>query len=231
MFAATSCPNNIAVAFRFRHFLPNGSLPFRRTIAKLKSRYKKKGANSDIFNVAFFYISLFFLIFAPLNIFTMIQEEIAELFFKNKKTLAVAESCTGGYLSHLITSVPGSSEFFKGSVVSYSNEIKRSVLNVRELNLKKHGAVSEFVVNDMAINTMGLFDVDYTIATSGIAGPGGGSEEKPVGTVWICVATTTRFNSKIHHFDPNLSRVEIIHQAAEAALQMLKDELLTDLGK
>ncbi len=160
-----------------------------------------------------------------------IQEEIAELFFKNKKTLAVAESCTGGYLSHLITSVPGSSEFFKGSVVSYSNEIKRSVLNVRELNLKKHGAVSEFVVNDMAINTMGLFDVDYSIATSGIAGPGGGSEEKPVGTVWICVATTTRFNAQLHHFDPNMSRVEIIHKAAETALQMLKEELLKDLGE
>ncbi len=155
----------------------------------------------------------------------MIQNEIAELFFKNKKTLAVAESCTGGYLSHLITSVPGSSEFFKGAVVSYSNEIKRSVLNVRELNLKKHGAVSEFVVNDMAINTMGLFDVDYSIATSGIAGPGGGSEEKPVGTVWICVAT------QLHHFDPNLSRVEIIHKAAETALQMLKEELLKDLGE
>ena len=135
------------------------------------------------------------------------------------------------YLSHLITSVPGSSEFFKGSVVSYSNEIKRSVLNVRELNLKKHGAVSEFVVNDMAINTMGLFDVDYSIATSGIAGPGGGSEEKPVGTVWICVATTTRFNAQLHHFDPNLSRVEIIHKAAETALQMLKEELLKDFGE
>lgn len=159
----------------------------------------------------------------------MIQNEIAELFFKNKKTLAVAESCTGGYLSHLITSVPGSSEFFKGSVVSYANEIKRSILNVRELNLKKHGAVSEFVVNDMAINTMGLFDVDYSIATSGIAGPGGGTEEKPVGTVWICVATTTRFNARLHQFDPNSSRLEIIHKSAEAALQMLKEELLKDL--
>lgn len=159
----------------------------------------------------------------------MIQEEIAELFFKNKKTLAVAESCTGGYLSHLITSVPGSSDFFKGSVVSFTNEIKRSILNVRELNLKKHGAVSEFVVNDMAINTMGLFDTDYSIATSGIAGPGGASEGKPVGTVWICVATTTRFNSKLFNFDTKLSRIEIIHQAAEAALQMLKEELLLDI--
>ncbi len=100
---------------------------------------------------------------------------------------------------------------------------------MRELNLKKHGAVSEFVVNDMAINTMGLFDVDYSIATSGIAGPGGGTEEKPVGTVWICVATTTRFNARLHQFDPNSSRLEIIHKSAEAALQMLKEELLKDL--
>lgn len=160
-----------------------------------------------------------------------IQDEIAGLFFDNHKTLAVAESCTGGYLSHLITSVPGSSAFFKGSIVSYSNEIKRSILNVRELNLKKHGAVSEFVVNDMAINMMGLFDVDYSISTSGIAGPDGGSEEKPVGTVWVCVASTTRFTNKLFHFDPQLNRMEIIHKAAEAALEMLKEELLQDLRK
>ncbi len=161
----------------------------------------------------------------------MIQEEIAEIFFKTKKTLAVAESCTGGYLSHLITSVPGCSEFFMGSVVSYSNEAKRSILNVRELNLKKHGAVSEFVVNDMAINTMGLFDVDYSIATSGIAGPLGGTDEKPVGTVWICVATTTRFNAKVYHFDPELGRIGIAQKASETALEMLKEELEKDIDK
>ncbi|MCQ2272939.1 MAG: CinA family protein [Bacteroidales bacterium] len=161
----------------------------------------------------------------------MIQEEIAEIFFKTKKTLAVAESCTGGYLSHLITSVPGCSEFFMGSVVSYSNEAKRSILNVRELNLKKHGAVSEFVVNDMAINTMGLFDVDYSIATSGIAGPSGGTDEKPVGTVWICVATTTRFNAKVYHFDPELGRIGIAQKASETALEMLKEELEKDIDK
>ncbi|MEG2070690.1 MAG: CinA family protein, partial [Bacteroidales bacterium] len=129
----------------------------------------------------------------------------------------------------LITSVPGSSQFFKGSIVSYSNDIKREILNVRELNLKKHGAVSEFVVNDMAINCMGLFDTDYSVAVSGIAGPSGGTVEKPVGTVWIAVATTTRITTKQFNFGTNGGRKKIIERAAIAALNMLRIELLKDL--
>ena len=157
------------------------------------------------------------------------EEVIAGLLKKLKKNLAFAESCTGGYLSHLITSVPGCSEFFKGSIVCYSNAIKREILNVRELNLKKFGAVSEQVVCDMAINTMGLFDVDYTVAVSGIAGPGGGTPEKPVGTVWIAVATTTRITTKEFHFASIGGRERVIQRASVAALNMLRLELLKDL--
>lgn len=150
-------------------------------------------------------------------------EQIAKILIAHKATLAVAESCTGGYLSHLITSMPGSSKFYKGAVVSYSNEIKKEVLNVRELNLKKHGAVSEFVVNDMAINLMGLYDVDFTIATSGIAGPDGGTSEKPVGTVWIAIATTKRIVAKMLQIDKSFTRLQIIETASNEALKIFLD--------
>jgi nicotinamide-nucleotide amidase len=149
-----------------------------------------------------------------------LEEVIGKILLRKKGKLAVAESCTGGYLAHLITSVPGSSQYFEGGLVSYSNEVKHSILNVRELNLKKHGAVSEFVVNDMAINTMGLFDVDYTIAISGIAGPGGGTPEKPVGTVWIAVANPMKVVAEKFTFGTEGGREVIIQRAARTALYM-----------
>jgi len=150
---------------------------------------------------------------------------VSSLMKKNKKKLAIAESCTGGYISHLITSMPGSSQFFEGAIVSYSNDIKRDILNVRETNLKKHGAVSEMVVTDMALNTMSLFETDYAIATSGIAGPGGGTEEKPIGLVWIAVATPTKVVTQKFLFGKNGGREVIIKRAAMAALNMLRVEL------
>ncbi|MDR2980360.1 MAG: competence/damage-inducible protein A [Bacteroidales bacterium] len=149
------------------------------------------------------------------------EDEIGKKLRKIKKTLTLAESCTGGYIAHRITSVPGSSHYFKGSIVSYSNEIKRRILNVREVNLKKYGAVSEPVVSDMAINSMDLFDTDFSIAVSGIAGPDGGTEEKPVGTVWIAVATTTRIQTELFHFGTAGGRQTLIERAAVAAMNML----------
>lgn len=156
-------------------------------------------------------------------------EAVSNTMKKNKKKLAIAESCTGGYISHLITSLPGSSQFFEGSIVSYSNEIKREILNVREVNLKKHGAVSEFVVTDMAINTMSLFETDYAIATSGVAGPSGGTEEKPIGLVWVAVATPTRVVTQKFLFGKNGGRDVIIKRAAMSALNMLRIELGKDV--
>jgi nicotinamide-nucleotide amidase len=113
--------------------------------------------------------------------------------------------------------------------VSYSNDIKRDLLNVREDNLKRRGAVSEPVVSDMALNAMGLFDVDYTIATSGIAGPDGGTPEKPVGTVWIAVATPVRLATQEFRFVSRMGRKQIIERAARAALNMLRIEIEKDL--
>ncbi len=154
---------------------------------------------------------------------------VGRLLAKAGKTMATAESCTGGYVAHLITSIPGSSRYFKGSIVSYSNEIKRDLLNVREDNLKRRGAVSEQVVSDMALNSMELFDVDYTIAVSGIAGPDGGTDEKPVGTVWIAVATPVRLVTKEFHFGNRSGRQQIIERSAHAALNMLRIEVEKDL--
>lgn len=158
-----------------------------------------------------------------------IQEVIGRLLANGDKKIATAESCTGGYIAHLITSVPGSSNYFEGSLVSYSNDVKRDLLNVREDNLKRRGAVSEQVVSDMALNCMGLFDVDYTIAVSGIAGPDGGTVEKPVGTVWIAVATPIRLVTKEFHFGNRTGRKQIVERAAQAALNMLRIEIEKDI--
>jgi nicotinamide-nucleotide amidase len=159
-----------------------------------------------------------------------LEEVVGRLLVKANKTLATAESCTGGYIAHLITKVPGSSRYFQGSLVSYSNEVKRDLLNVREDNLKRRGAVSEQVVSDMALNAMGLFDVDYTIATSGIAGPDGGTAQKPVGTVWIAIATPVRLITKEFHFGSHTGRQQIVERAAHAALNMLRIAIEQDLN-
>lgn len=110
---------------------------------------------------------------------------IGKLLQEKKATLAIAESCTGGYISHKITSVPGSSAYFNGAITPYQNEMKMKLLGVRKQTLIDHGAVSEETVKEMAENVRREFSADYGIATSGIAGPDGGTPEKPVGTIWI----------------------------------------------
>ena len=117
-----------------------------------------------------------------------IQEAIGKKLTLNKQTLSTAESCTGGYISHLITNIPGTSVYYKGAVIAYSNDIKESIINVRSETLQNFGAVSEETVKEMADGIRKKFKTDYAIATSGIAGPGGGTADKPVGTVWIAIA-------------------------------------------
>ena len=114
---------------------------------------------------------------------------LSELMKDNKVTLSTAESCTGGYISEQITKLAGSSTFFMGSVVAYSNQAKMNLLGVDEALINAHGAVSQFVVEAMAKGAQTVFNTDFAVATSGIAGPDGGTTEKPVGTVWIAVAT------------------------------------------
>lgn len=114
-----------------------------------------------------------------------LPDVIGRLLLNKNKTVALAESCSGGYISHLVTSVPGCSAYFNGAVIPYHNQFKVSQLDVREETLTMRGAVSEETVKEMARNVRRKYNSDFGLATSGIAGPGGGSEEKPVGTVWI----------------------------------------------
>ncbi|MEM9298421.1 MAG: competence/damage-inducible protein A [Bacteroidota bacterium] len=118
-----------------------------------------------------------------------IQEVVGGMLKNNQLTLATAESCTGGYLAHMITSVPGSSAYFQGSVIPYHNDHKTNLLGVKQNTLEEFGAVSEQTVIEMANGVRKKFNTGIGVATSGIAGPDGGSEEKPVGTVWIAIST------------------------------------------
>ncbi len=167
----------------------------------------------------------------PDNIFGYNNETMAEvigrmLVSKNKK-LAVAESCTGGYISHLITSVPGSSAFFYGSITAYSNLVKENVLGVNDKILAEFGAVSEQVAKEMAIGARKVFNADYAVATTGIAGPSGGTEEKPVGTIWIAVASEKNVIAMKFVFGDNRERN--ISRSSQTALQMLRKEILKEI--
>ena len=121
---------------------------------------------------------------------------IGQMLLKKRATLSTAESCTGGNIAHLITSVPGSSQYFKGSVVAYDNMVKTNILGTDNRLIEKHGAVSREVVESMAMGVKKLLKTDYAISTSGIAGPDGGTPEKPVGTVWIGLATPKKVLSE-----------------------------------
>ncbi len=138
------------------------------------------------------------------------------------KTVATAESCTGGYIAHLITSVAGCSEYYKGGVVAYTNEMKVNFLGVDAADIEQFGAVSEPVVRQMADGVMKLTGADYAIATTGVAGPGG-TEEKPVGTVWIGSATPKRTIARRFVF--SYTRERNIAKAAVKAMELLMEEL------
>lgn len=125
---------------------------------------------------------------------------IGDLLKEKKATLSTAESCTGGLIAHQITSIPGSSAFFMGGAVTYSNDLKVKVLGVKQSTLEAHGAVSEETVKEMAQGAITQFDTDYSIAVSGIAGPGGGTPEKPVGTVWLAVASREKVVTRHYNF-------------------------------
>lgn len=155
-----------------------------------------------------------------------LEAVVGELLLKNNKTLSTAESCTGGYISHLITSIAGSSAYYKGSIISYSNDVKTELLGVSPITIEKYGAVSEETVIEMAKEVQKKLNTDYAIAVSGIAGPDGGTTEKPVGTIWIAVAsnksvTTEKF---LHGED----RGRNIRKAALSALNMLRKVIHSD---
>ncbi len=148
-------------------------------------------------------------------------EEVAGRLLKERNsTLATAESCTGGYIAHLVTSVPGSSAYYKGSIIAYSNEVKLELPGLKEETLSLHGAVSRECVLEMAAGARKKFSTDYAIAVSGIAGPGGGTAEKPVGTVWIAIAGPKGSIAQKHNF--GINRQRNIRLAAVHALNHLR---------
>ena len=146
---------------------------------------------------------------------------------EKKKTVGTAESCTGGYIAHLFTSMAGSSAIFNGSVVAYANDVKQNLLEVKQETLQSVGAVSEETVRQMAEGACKKLTTDFAIATSGIMGPDGGSEEKPVGTVWIAVASKEG-RSKAQKFYFRFDRSRNIELTAHTALNMLRRFILEE---
>lgn len=139
-------------------------------------------------------------------------------------TVTTAESCTGGEIAHLITTVPGSSLWYKGSVIAYANQVKTEILNVPEKLIELHGAVSEEVVRQMAIGIRNKMKSDFSVATSGIAGPDGGTETKPVGTLWIAVASEKGIVTEKRLFGND--RITNIKRFSLAALNLLRKQIL-----
>ncbi|MBP8193385.1 MAG: competence/damage-inducible protein A [Chitinophagales bacterium] len=157
-----------------------------------------------------------------------LEENIGHLLRERNLTIGTAESCTGGYLAHLITSVAGSSDYFKGSIISYANEVKMDVLGVKPETLEKFGAVSEETVGEMITGALSQLKTDITIAISGVAGPGGGTPEKPVGTVFIGIGTKDKTIVKKLAFTSHRDRN--IQLSAVVALVMLRKFLLNQLN-
>jgi nicotinamide-nucleotide amidase len=155
-----------------------------------------------------------------------LQQAIAKLLKERKQTAGTAESCTGGYLAHLLSRDPGSSSNFKGSVVSYDNQVKIDLLGVSKEILETKGAVSKETIEQMVKGGLKQLKSDYVVATSGIMGPDGGSEHKPVGMVWIAVGNKEKIKS--HEFMFRFDRSRNIEQTAIAALDMLRKFILTN---
>ena len=158
---------------------------------------------------------------------TQLSKEIGQLLSERGETLSTAESCTGGRLAAALNAQSGSSAYYMGSVVAYDNTIKEQVLGVKHDTLEKYGAVSEQTVREMAEGVRALMNTDYAIATSGIAGPTGGTPDKPVGTVWIAWATPDGTVAECYHFGVAREREQITQRAVTAALVELIKSLNT----
>ncbi|MBC8265298.1 MAG: CinA family protein [Anaerolineales bacterium] len=153
----------------------------------------------------------------------ILEETVGRLLTEQGLTIAVAESCTGGLIAHRLTNVSGSSAYFMGGVVAYANEVKEQVLGVSGETLATHGAISEETVLEMARGARRLFDTDVAISATGIAGPTGGTPEKPVGLVYVALAARDLERCERHLFEGR--RLRNKWQTSEAALEMLRQYL------
>ena len=153
-----------------------------------------------------------------------IERQVFDLLREKGMTFASAESCTGGNIAHFITLIPGSSEVFRGGAVTYATPTKTKVLGVPAKTIERYGVVSREVAETMAKGTQKLMEADFGIATTGVAGPSGGTEQNPVGTVWIGIATPSGISAQCFHFGKG--RRKVIRQATEAAYGMLREAIL-----
>ena len=153
----------------------------------------------------------------------IISREVSQLLWEREKTVSTAESCTGGRIAEALIAIPGASKYFKGGIVSYTNEIKHRLLGVRLDTLDSYGVVSKQTVIEMARGAMNTLQTDAAIATSGVAGPTGGTKETPVGVIWIAVA----YKNEIVTFrqEGDSGRGENVRRAIEKGLKILLEQL------
>ena len=156
---------------------------------------------------------------------------VVEALIEQGKTLTCAESCTGGLLAALLTAVPGCSAVFPGSVVTYSDEVKHRVLGVRRKSLKLHSAVSPQVAAEMAVGARERFGVDYALSLTGYAGPDDGTEQDPIGTVYVALSTAEKTKVRRYSAPIGSDRTAVRAGAAQYALQMLAEALRSEDGK
>ena len=211
----TALPENIKLAY-----LPNYGM--------VRLRLSTSGTNTDVVekDVQHQFEKLQSLVkdYLVTNEDESIESAVGKLLEARGRTVSTAESCTGGYIAHLFTAMPGSSAFYEGSIVSYSNDVKESVLQVEQATLQTFGAVSEEVVKQMLQGALQKIKTDYAIAVSGIMGPDGGTEDKPVGTVWIAVGNAQKIITKKLYF--RFDRMRNIQLTAVNALNMLRQFII-----
>jgi nicotinamide-nucleotide amidase len=212
----------------FENTLPNNiKLAYLPSAGSVRLRLSGSGNNEQELNTLLYQLSQELSDLIPEYIYGYDKDELPKvvggLLKLNGFSLATAESCSGGFMAHLITSIPGSSAYYMGSSVTYSNESKTRLLNIPASLIEKHGAVSEPVVIAMAESVKKLFNVDCAIATTGVAGPGGGTPEKPVGSVWVGVSTP--YETKAYLLRLGDNRLRIIEVAALSGLNFLRKAL------
>jgi nicotinamide-nucleotide amidase len=159
----------------------------------------------------------------------VLSREINRLMWNTDKTISTAESCSSGRLATLLTEYPGSSDFFKGGIVAYADECKEQLLGVSKELIEQKSAVSEDVAREMVKGAIKLFGTDYAVAMTGFAGPGGGTEDEPIGSIWIAVGSADEIIT--YHQVGNEGREENVINATHKALSMLRNFLNEDLGK
>ncbi len=208
-------PNNIKLAY-----LPNyGMLRLRLTATSTD-----EAANKIALDDQFLQMQILVKAYLVSTADETMEQVLGNLLNLRKETMCTAESCTGGYMAHLLTTIPGSSSFYDGSVVSYSYAAKEDLLQVKNSTLLTYGAVSEEVVREMATGALQNIKSNYTIAVSGIMGPGGGMPDKPTGTVWICVGNKQKLVAQKLHF--RFDRQLNIRLTAMNAFNMLRKFIL-----